>query len=277
MGRASPTGALVRERSAAVIVRQPAVAGLFYPEDPVELAALVDDFLACAPRTDGGAPPKAIVAPHAGLIYSGPIAASAYRSIACRRDEVTRVIVLGPAHTVPLRGVAASSADAFRTPLGDVRVQYGRLPGVLVVDAAHEREHCIEVQLPFLQRTLGEFELVPLVVGACELDTVVDVLDACWGGAETLVVVSTDLSHYESPADAALHDRATAAAIVSRRPAAIGERDACGRYALRALVREAELRDLDTELLDLRSSGDTAGPRDRVVGYGAFAFREPAR
>lgn len=256
----------------------PAVAGLFYPHEPAELTATVDAFLAAvpAPRPDERAP-KAIVAPHAGYMYSGSIAATAYARIARMRDEIRRVVVLGPAHTVALEGIAAPSADTFRTPLGDIPVVAPLPPGVIVDDDAHRREHCIEVQLPFLQRVLRDFVLLPLVVGHCRAETVAQVLDACWGGPETLIVVSSDLSHYEDHERAALHDRATADAVLRGFADAIGPRDACGVFALRGLLTAAHEHHLRAELLDLRSSGDTAGTHDRVVGYGAFSFAEADR
>jgi AmmeMemoRadiSam system protein B len=253
--------------------RTPAVAGLFYPQDPDALAATVDALLRAAPVPPPNAPvPKAIVVPHAGYVYSGAIAATAYRRLAAARNAIERVVLLGPAHRVALNGIARPSVDAFLTPLGAVELITDAVPGVLVDDRAHAEEHSLEVQLPFLQRTLESFRLLPLVVGRASTDAVADVLAACWGGPETLIVVSTDLSHYETHADATSHDRTTAAAIVANDAAHIAPHDACGAFPLRGLLAAAAARAMTPELLDLRNSGDTAGPHDRVVGYGAFAL-----
>jgi AmmeMemoRadiSam system protein B len=270
MGREATSGALPRAR--LVKVRRPAVAGLFYPDDPRELAATVDALLAATPSPVDTVAPKAIVVPHAGYVFSGPIAASAYARVMPARNTIRRVVLLGPSHRVALEGIARPSVDAFRTPLGDIPLALDAVPGVVVNDRAHAREHSLEVQLPFLQRALETFTLLPLVVGACTPDAVAAVLDRVWGGPETLIVVSTDLSHYEDHASAARHDRATADAIVARDVGAIGPYDACGAFPLRGLLAAATVRAIDPVELDLRSSGDTAGPRDRVVGYGAFAL-----
>ena len=251
-------------------IRLPAVAGSFYPADPDELRRELDAAFAGAVPPDPDRPvPKAIVVPHAGFVYSGPVAASAYLRLAPARDTITRVVLLGPSHRVYVEGLAASGADEWATPLGRVAVE--RPDGIEVHDDAHAPEHSLEVQLPFLQRTLGEFTLVPLVVGRATAPEVAAVLDRLWGGPETLVVVSTDLSHYHDWDTATALDRATAARVLARDHARIDDRDACGAYPLRGLLRAATTRDLDVRLLDLRNSGDTAGPRDRVVGYGAFA------
>ncbi len=260
-------------------VRPAAVAGAFYPADVGLLREEIARSIAGAVVRPPDAPvPKALVVPHAGYIYSGPVAASAYLRVAPAADRIRRVVLLGPSHRVPLRGIGVSSADAFATPLGLVRIDAeGRervlaATDVAVDDVAHELEHSLEVQLPFLQTVLDHFTLVPLVVGDAIADVVVAALDLCWGGPETIVVVSTDLSHYHRYADAVGLDTRTAAAIVARRAAEIGDRDACGARPLRGLLRAAEERGLTVEQLDLRNSGDTAGDRERVVGYGAFAL-----
>jgi AmmeMemoRadiSam system protein B len=260
-------------------VRSAAAAGAFYPADAGALREEIARSMAGAVVPPSDAPlPKAVIVPHAGYIYSGPIAASAYLRLAPAAGLIRRVVLLGPSHRVALRGIGVSSADAFATPLGLVRIDAaGRdrvlsAPDVAVDDAAHEFEHSLEVQLPFLQTVLDSFTLVPLVVGDATADQVAAALDLCWGGPETLVVVSTDLSHYHRYADAAGLDARTAAAIVARRVAEIGDDDACGARPLRGLLRAAEERGLTVEPLDLRNSGDTAGDRGRVVGYGAFAL-----
>jgi AmmeMemoRadiSam system protein B len=260
-------------------VRPPAVAGLFYPGDAATLASTVDDLLreAGTSETTPARAPKALIAPHAGYVYSGPVAARAYARLRDAARSVERVVLLGPAHYVPT-GIALSSASAFSTPLGDVPVEpvidalRGR-DAVEVDDRAHGPEHSLEVQLPFLQRVLGEFRLVPIVVGDARDEAIRAVVDRLWGGDETLVVVSTDLSHYLDHAAATDVDRATAAAILRRDPRAIGAHAACGARPLRGLLLEADSQSLDVEQLALCNSGDTAGPKDRVVGYGAFALR----
>jgi AmmeMemoRadiSam system protein B len=228
---------------------------------------------------DPSAPvPKAIVVPHAGLQYSGPIAASAYLRLEPAHADIHRVVLLGPSHRVPLRGLAAPSADVFITPLGPVTVDDElrrsvlELDAVTVDDQAHRYEHSLEVQLPFLQTMLDDFTLLPLVVGDATTDEVARTLDRCWGGAETLIVISTDLSHYHDHDRAVRLDRATAAEILASNPEGITDVDACGARPLRGLLAVARTRDLAVEQLDLRTSGDTAGDRERVVGYGAFAF-----
>lgn len=256
-------------------VRQPAVAGLFYPSDRAELRGVIEDAMAGA---EAGPVPKAVVAPHAGYVYSGPVAGSAYARVAPARGTITRVVLLGPAHRAPVVAVAAPSAEAFATPLGLVRVDEERrdaLVGqglVTVRDDAHAGEHSLEVQLPFLQVALGDVAVLPLAVGPVDPGHVAGVLEAAWGGDETLVVVSTDLSHYHDRAEATQIDRRTAAAVVAKRPDRLGPYDACGVVALQGLLVAAADHGLDVELLDLRTSADTAGDPHRVVGYGAFAL-----
>lgn len=258
-------------------VRPAAVAGSFYPAEARRLEAEVRGHLAAAdpPR---GERPKGLIAPHAGYVYSGPVAGSAFRQLAPWRQAIARVVLLGPSHFVPLRGLALSSATTFATPLGDVPVAadaaalLAGLPQVAVSDPPHGREHALEVELPFLQLALARFELVPLVVGDASPEEVAEVLDRLWGGAETLIVVSTDLSHFLDYATAAALDRTTADAIVARDVEGIAVGAACGRNPLRGLLLAARRRGLDVTELDLRSSGDTAGGWDRVVGYGAFAL-----
>jgi AmmeMemoRadiSam system protein B len=257
-------------------VRPPAVAGTFYPGTRAELAQTVDDLLA---RASGGATaPKAIVAPHAGYVYSGPTAATAYARLAPLRDIVRRVVVLGPSHRVPLSGLAAPAATVMRTPLGDIDVDTDArdaivdVPGVVVDDVPHAAEHSLEVHFPFLQRVLTSFRILPLAVGHADPATVAAVLDRLWGGPETLFVVSTDLSHYEAHDAAVSHDRRTLDAVLRGDEQCIGPYDACGAFPLRGLITAAPTHNLVPELLDHRTSGDTAGPRDRVVGYASLAY-----
>ena len=261
-------------------VRQPAVAGMFYPAGASELARDVRALLAGAERAARGKPvPKAIIAPHAGYVYSGPIAAAAYARLAPARGELTRVVLLGPVHRVPVRGLALPAAEALATPLGDIPVdidavvKLSKLPQVTVSAAAHALEHSLEVHLPFLQTVLEKFCVVPLAVGDATADDVARVLDILWGGAETLIVVSSDLSHYLGYRDAQTIDRATAQAILDLRTD-ISHEQACGGTPVNGLTLAARRRGLTPQLIDLRNSGDTAGDRQRVVGYGAFAFYE---
>jgi AmmeMemoRadiSam system protein B len=261
----------------AMRVRPPAVAGSFYPEDPAELAAAVDGCLAqAAPPRAGEPAPKALVVPHAGYVYSGPVAASAYARIAPHAGAIRRVVLLGPAHRVWLRGLAAPRADGFATPLGVVPIDRAAIDAVAdlvaVSDAPHAGEHSLEVQLPFLQRVLGAFALVPFAVGDASAEQVAGVIERLWGGAETLVLVSSDLSHYHDYATARRLDGEACAAIEALDAARLGPDSACGCVPLAGLLRVARTTGLRVETLDLRSSGDTAGDRERVVGYGAWSF-----
>jgi AmmeMemoRadiSam system protein B len=263
-------------------IRPAAVSGTFYPGEASQLASEVAAYLAEVRVDEARAThrPKAIIAPHAGYMYSGPIAASVYASLAPLRGVVRRVVLAGPAHRVYVRGAAIPSAHHFDSPLGPVRLDLDaleilrRFPFVEVSDRAHALEHSLEVHLPFLQAMLGDFELVPVVVGDASPAEVAALYEALWGGDETLIVVSSDLSHY-LPYDAARRrDRATAAAIVDMEARLVPE-EACGAAPINGLLRAARARGLHAELLDLRNSGDTAGSRDHVVGYGAFAFHAP--
>jgi AmmeMemoRadiSam system protein B len=255
--------------------RKPAVAGTFYPGDPRALERSVRGYVDEA-ASPGGAAPKALIAPHAGFVYSGPIAGSAYARIAPLRGTIETVVLLGPAHRVPVRGLAVPSCDAFDTPLGRIALDRDaiervlKLPAVVVSDEAHAWEHSLEVQLPFLQELLGEFRLVPLVVGDATPGEVADVLDELWGGPETLIVVSSDLSHYYDYATARTMDAETTRAIEDLQPDAIDYEQACGRIPIQGLLLAARQRGLQACAVDVRNSGDTAGPRDRVVGYGAY-------
>jgi AmmeMemoRadiSam system protein B/AmmeMemoRadiSam system protein A len=260
-------------------IRQPAVAGSFYPADPHQLATDLRRLLASAAAPRQGAP-KALIAPHAGYLYSGPIAATAYARLREAHRDISRVVLIGPSHRVAFSGIGVSTAEAFRTPLGDIPVDRDAVakalarPGVLALDEAHREEHSLEVHLPFLQMLLDRFSLVPLVAGAASDERVADLLESLWGGPETLIVVSSDLSHYHDYDDASARDRATAEAI-AQLDASFDHNCACGRTPLGGLLLLARKRNLKIETLDVRNSGDTAGPRDRVVGYGAWALYEP--
>jgi MEMO1 family protein len=263
-------------------VRPAAVAGTFYPANPRELARDVDDMLG---HSAGGglAPgfPKALIVPHAGYIYSGGVAAEAYDRLRPARGIVRRVVLLGPCHRVAVRGLALPEAAAFATPLGQVPIDRAAIASLVglsqVVEssAVHAEEHALEVQLPFLQRVLGEFSLVPLAVGAATPEQVAEVIDRLWGGIETLIVISSDLSHYHPYDEACAIDRGTARAILDY-SADIDHEQACGATPVAGLLLAARRHELNVELLDLRNSGDTAGGRGRVVGYGSFAFWDGA-
>ena len=255
--------------------RPAAVAGMFYPAEPAALERTVTELLAGATAGDDDA--KAIIVPHAGYTYSGPTAAFAYRLLESRRDRIRRVVLLGPAHRVFLQGMALPSVDVFATPLGDVPVdadgvkQALGLPGTQVSDEAHAEEHSLEVHLPFLQTVLDDFQLIPIVVGVCPARQVEALIEALWGGDETLIVASSDLSHYHSYSDARAIDAQTTARIEACDSALHGD-EACGAYALNGLLLAAKARGLHVHTLDLRNSGDTGGDRHRVVGYGAYAL-----
>nr|NLI50334.1 AmmeMemoRadiSam system protein B [Propionibacterium sp.] len=255
-------------------VRRPAVAGLFYPGDPRVLAETVDSFLAAGAPLE--AIPKALVAPHAGYVYSGGIAGLAYATLAPARDRITRVVLLGPVHRVPVRGLALPGCAALATPLGEIPVDAAAAAGldrVVTRPDVHAEEHSLEVQLPFLQRALGDFAVVPLAVGDASAGEVAAVLDALWGGPETLIVVSSDLSHYHPYAVAKARDAATIEAVLDL-AGPIAHQQACGATPLNGLLAAAPRHGLTPVLLGACNSGDTAGDRGRVVGYASFAFVE---
>jgi len=256
--------------------RSAAVAGLFYPADPAQLHRDIQSMLSAAERS--GPAPKALIVPHAGYVYSGPVAASAFAQLKQIRQQITRVILLGPCHRVPLRGLATSSADYFATPLGNVKIDQSAidsvadLPQVQEFDLTHQQEHSLEVQLPFLQEALDHFSLVPLVVGDASAEEVSEVLERLWGGDETLIVISSDLSHYHDYNTARAMDSETCEAIEHMNPAAIHYDQACGRNPVNGLLLAAKKHGLQVTTLDLRNSGDTAGDKSNVVGYGAWAL-----
>jgi len=260
--------------SVSAHARPPAVAGTFYPRGGEELRRMVEQFIEEGADTAQG-PFKAFVLPHAGYIYSGPVAGTGYHLLSRDRETVRRIILLGPSHWVAFRGLGFSGHEAFATPLGVVPVDRQAiealrdLPQVVEMDSAHEREHSLEVHLPFLQVALRDFTVVPLVVGDAEEAEVAAVLARLWDGNDTRVIVSSDLSHYHDYQTACLLDRKTAhyiEALTSVTPA-----QACGAIPLDGLLVEVRRRGMQMQTLDLRNSGDTAGPWDRVVGYGAFA------
>ena len=259
-------------------VRPAAVAGMFYPAQPEVLRGILKecfDHAHAAPFR-----PKALIVPHAGYIYSGPIAASAYALLKPLRTIIRRVVLLGPVHRVWVQGLALPTVSAFATPLGEVPLDQAGIDAITdlaqvsISAAAHAEEHSLEVHLPFLQSVLADFSLIPLAVGGASAEAVAEVLDRLWGGDETLIVVSSDLSHYLPYTEARQVDAATANAILALNSHLVGEQ-ACGANPINGLMLAAKRRGLTPHLLDMRNSGDTAGDRSRVVGYGAFALVEP--
>ncbi len=253
------------------------VAGYFYPADPDELRTDIRQFISDAHQEHGYAP-KALIAPHAGYIYSGPVAGSAYAQLTNVAKNINRVVLLAPSHRVAFRGIAYCESDLFRTPLGDIEVDTDSiailkgLPQIHLLDRAFAQEHSLEVQLPFLQEVLNDFKIVPLVVGDIDPASVAEVLDLLWGGQETLVIVSSDLSHYLDYETAKATDSATSKAIENLQPDLISHRQACGGTPVKGLIQVAQRKNLNVITLDMRNSGDTAGTKDQVVGYGAYAF-----
>ncbi|MDH2915834.1 MAG: AmmeMemoRadiSam system protein B [Gallionella sp.] len=257
--------------------RPPAVAGMFYPADADQLAREVLGFLSSVRTRESN--PKAVIVPHAGYIYSGAVAANAYAALRDVAHRIRRVILLGPAHRVAVRGLALPDTESFATPLGRITLDkeamqaVARLPQVVIDGSAHAQEHSLEVQLPFLQIVLGDFTLLPLVVGMASADEVAEVLENVWGGDETLIVVSSDLSHYLPYIAARTIDRQTTEIILELQQLPSHE-EACGATPINGLLLAARKHHLTPHLLDLRNSGDTAGSRDRVVGYAAFVFTQ---
>lgn len=256
-------------------IRPPAVANQFYPANPEQLQQNINTYLQQARAVK--LQPKALIVPHAGYIYSGPIAASAYVSLQDISQRIKKVVLLGPSHRVPFTGLAITRAHGFLTPLGTVPLdtetiaRIESMPQLNYLEVAHEQEHSLEVQLPFLQTVLDDFKLIPLVVGDADHKSVAEVLDQLWGDEETLIIISSDLSHYLDYKQAQILDRRTSDAIESQQPELINHDMACGRNPLNGLLEQLHKKDLQIKTLDLRNSGDTAGSKDRVVGYGAYA------
>jgi len=267
----------MRTSVGAKTLRQPAVAGRFYPANPDKLRKMVDAFMESA-KVSARGKVKAVIAPHAGYAYSGPIASSAFVHFAQERNAIKRIILLGPSHRFAFDGIALSRAEVFATPCGAVTLDQPEinrvmdLTGVHFEERAHEHEHSLEVELPFLQQTLADFTVVPLVIGEASDEAVAKVIDRLWGGDETRFVISSDLSHYYDYEAACELDRFTAQNIERAAPEEITGQHACGYVPIRGFLHAAQRRRLGGQTVDLRNSGDTAGPRDQVVGYGAFVF-----
>jgi len=267
------------------IVRSPAVAGVFYPKEPEILLDMVEGMLEEAlskvpPDIQARGTPRALIVPHAGLIYSGPIAASAY----CLMSQSTlpkRIFILGPSHRIFFKGIATSTATSFGTPLGEIPVdrtlvdQIENLPGIDAYDPAHTQEHCIEIQLPFLKVQMDQVPIIPLIAGESSASTVARVIKTALSLPDTLVVISTDLSHYLPPDEAHRLDDKTASDIIAPEYRPVSNQMACGSQPLNGFLMAAQEAGLRGEMLDLRNSGDTAGPKNEVVGYGSFAFWSP--
>jgi AmmeMemoRadiSam system protein B len=262
--------------------RPTAVAGLFYPMLPSVLAEMVNNDLAQASSPNEKHIPKALIVPHAGYIYSGPVAASAYQYLSPIRDIIKRVIIIGPSHRLAFKGVALSSADYFETPLGTIPIDKAAqekivdIAGVQIIDLAHASEHSLEVQLPFLQQVLDDFSIVPIVAGDATPELIENVITALWGGPETVFIISSDLSHYHDYQIAQQIDGATSQDIIDLNFRAVHSNNACGCVGIRGLLKFAHQHPLKPSVIDLRNSGDTAGSKDSVVGYGAYLFEEMA-
>lgn len=262
--------------------RPAAVAGLFYPAVPSVLVDMVNDVLAHASVPRKLHIPKALIVPHAGYIYSGSIAANAYQYLSPIRQVIKRVVIIGPSHRLGFHGVALSSADYFETPLGSIAIdkkaqaKLTDIDGVQILDSAHAAEHSLEVQLPFLQQVLEDFSIVPIVAGDASAELIEKVIAALWGGPETVFIISSDLSHYHDYQTAQQLDKSTSQNIIDLDFRAIHSINACGCVGIRGLLKFAHQHPLKPSLIDLRNSGDTAGSKDSVVGYGAYLFEEMA-
>ena len=263
------------------IIRPPAVAGMFYPANPDVLSDMIEQDLAQATPTSVVTAPKVLIVPHAGYIYSGSVAASAFALLEPYRQLINRVVVIGPSHRVGFNGVAISSADNFGTPLGaipvdkKVQAKLSEIADVHVIDEAHAAEHSLEVQLPFLQYILDEFKIVPIVAGDANPQLIAKIIEILWGGSETLIVISSDLSHFHQYLKAKQLDQATSQAILDLDVNVIDSQHACGCVGIKGLLTFAQRHPLEASIIDLKNSGDTAGSKDSVVGYGAYLFTEP--
>ena len=264
------------------IIRPPAVAGMFYPANPDVLRDMIEQDLAQATAPSVASAPKVLIVPHAGYIYSGPIAASAFVLLKPYRHLIKRVVIIGPSHRVGFNGVAISSADDFDTPLGlipidkEAQAKLSEIAGVHIMDEAHAAEHSLEVQLPFLQFILDKFTIVPIVAGDADTQLIAKIIETLWGGPETLILISSDLSHFHQYQTARQLDQTTTQAILDLDVNAIDSQHACGCVGIRGLLTFAQRHSLEASVLDVRNSGDTAGSKDSVVGYGAYLFTEPA-
>lgn len=268
--------------------RKAAVAGLFYPESPRDLANQVDYYLDKAkPAADAqiknnlkfeSPQPKALIVPHAGYIYSAVTAAKAYLTLINYTNDIKRVVLIGPAHRFYFKGIALSSASHFCTPLGDIPTDLDlhslllRDPNVQIMDNAHAEEHSLEVQLPFLQTLLGDFAIIPIIIGDAAIEDVRNIIEATWGGRETLIIISSDLSHFEDYEETRSIDKHTRNAIESLNEELIQKHQACGSIGVKSMIRAALVHRLNVDTLHMCNSGDNSSDKKRVVGYGSWAF-----
>lgn len=263
------------------IIRPPAVAGMFYPDNPDILRDMIEQDLAQVTSTSVATVPKVLIVPHAGYIYSGSIVANAFVLLKPYRKLIKRVIIIGPSHRVGFNGVAISSADAFDTPLGvipvdkEAQAKLSEMAGVHIIDQAHAAEHSLEVQLPFLQYILDKFTIIPIVAGDADPQLIAKIIKTLWGGSESLIVISSDLSHFHQYQAAQQLDQATSQAILDLNVNEIDSQHACGCVGIKGLLTFAHRHPLEASMIDLKNSGDTAGTKDSVVGYGAYLFTEP--
>lgn len=261
-------------------IRPATVAGSFYPASSKQLSNMIEQAFKLAAPPPHPRRPKALIVPHAGFIYSGAIAASAYQYIIPYRDVIKRIVLIGPSHRVAFYGLALSSADYFETPLGTIEVDQNaqklllEIEGVHIIDEAHAAEHSLEVQLPFLQHILGHFTLIPIVAGDTKPELVSQVIETFWDEPQTLILISSDLSHYHDYESAKILDNATSQAIVHLDLNHLDSNHACGCIGIRGLLYFAQHHEVKASIIDLRNSGDTAGNKDSVVGYGAYLFEE---
>lgn len=264
-------------------IRPAAVAGSFYPASSNQLSNNIEQAFDFAVPPLHSRCPKALILPHAGFVYSGAIAASGYQYLLPYRDVIKRVVLIGPSHRVGFRGLALSGADYFQTPLGSVEVDQNaekvllEIEGVQIIDEAHATEHSLEVQLPFMQHVLGDFTFIPIVTGDAPAELVSKVIETLWGGPETVIIVSSDLSHFHDYDTAKILDDTTSEAIVNLDISRVDPNHACGCIGIRGLLYFAQQHALKASIIDVRNSGDTAGSKDSVVGYGSYLFEEASR
>ncbi len=260
-------------------VRTTAVAGAFYPSEPEILSKDIQRYIEETPSVSLPVP-KAIIVPHAGYEYSAGVAASAYKLLKSGRKSIKKVVILAPSHKIGFNGMALTKASAYETPLGNVEIdkemneQLLALPLVDYLEEAHKSEHSLEVQLPFLKEALDDFKLIPVITGNASPTDVETLLETVWGKKDTLIVISTDLSHYLPYNEACILDNKTKTAIENLDIDSIEQEQACGYVPLKGMLTIAKAKKMQVETLEVKNSGDTSGSKNRVVGYGAWAFLE---
>jgi len=262
--------------------RQASVAGSFYPKNPAQLKKTLTNLFNANEdlNIDFQTPVKAIIAPHAGYIYSGPIAAKAYSLVSTCIKGKNKITIIGPSHFVPFNGIALSTAEFFETPLGKIKVDHhayeliNRIPEVIYLDEAHAREHSIEVHLPFIQYLKKDVRIIPLAVGQTSYQKVAKVLEKFCEEKDNLIIISSDLSHYHAYGYAQKYDLQTALKIENYKCSQLGPNEACGYLAIAGLLKMAKDRKYKIKRIDLCNSGDTSGSKDTVVGYGSWFFHK---